>query len=323
MNTTAEPSPARYPVRLVALRTGLSPHLLRAWERRYGVVTPGRSEGGQRLYSDLDIERLGRLKRLVERGHAISRIASLPLEALAEMEQAFGAGPAPDADSSGRVEDEARARTIQDFSDRALRATLALDAAALQEVLERAAVTLGVPDFLETVAATTLEDIGHGWTERSVTIAQEHLATIVFRRVFGWLLGLYQIEGGARRLLVATPPGERHELGALMAAISAALEGWSVTYLGADLPVEELLRAIGQTGADAVALSIVHADDQRGLLSVLRAIRTGMPRDVALLVGGAGVNRVQAGIELPGVHLLDSLADLRPALQRVAVKQPA
>src|SRR6185312_15063414 len=102
MNPSAEASAARYPVRLVALRTGLSPHLLRAWERRYRVVTPRRSEGGQRLYSDLDIERLAQLKRLVEGGHAISRIASLPLEALAELEEAAGAGAAQEIDSSGR-----------------------------------------------------------------------------------------------------------------------------------------------------------------------------------------------------------------------------
>ena len=66
----------RYPVRLVALQTGLTPHVLRAWERRYGVVTPTRTDGGQRLYSQLDIERLSRLRRLTERGHGIGRLAS-------------------------------------------------------------------------------------------------------------------------------------------------------------------------------------------------------------------------------------------------------
>jgi DNA-binding transcriptional MerR regulator/methylmalonyl-CoA mutase cobalamin-binding subunit len=322
MNPTADAPAARYPVRLVALRTGLSPHLLRAWERRYRVVTPRRSEGGQRLYSDLDIERLARLKRLVERGHAISRIASLPLEDLAELEEAIGAGADQEPDSAGRIEDQARGRSIHEFNDRALRATLALDAAGLQEVLQRAAVTLGVPDFLETVVSTTLEDIGHGWTERTVTVAQEHLATAVFRRVLGWLLGVYQSDTAGHRLVVATPPGERHELGALMVAISAAVEGWSVTYLGPDLPVEDLLGAIGQTGADAVALSIVHADDEPGVLGVVREIRARLPARVALLVGGAGAPRVHARLGASDVHLIDSLADLRPALERLA-EQPA
>ncbi|HET8836096.1 MAG TPA: MerR family transcriptional regulator [Gemmatimonadales bacterium] len=307
---------------MVALRTGLSPHLLRAWERRYGVVTPQRSEGGQRLYSDADIERLTRLRRLVERGHAISRIASLPLEALAELEESAGEA-AQETDGAGRLEDEARARSIREFNDRILRATLALDAAGLQEVLERAAVTLGVPDFLDAVAVTTLEDIGHGWAERSVTVAQEHMATAVFRRVLGWLLGVYRDESAAHRLVVATPPGERHELGALMVAITAALEGWSVTYLGADLPVEELLGAIGQTRAEAVGLSIVHPGDERRLANVVREIRAGLPPDVALLLGGAGARRIHARLDSPGVHLIDSLADLKPALQQLVPQQQA
>jgi DNA-binding transcriptional MerR regulator/methylmalonyl-CoA mutase cobalamin-binding subunit len=318
MNPTVDPPVARYPVRLVALRTGLSPHVLRAWERRYGVVTPRRSEGGQRLYSDLDIERLARLKRLVERGHAISRIASLPLDALAQLEEASAGDAAKEGDSADPLEDQARAKSIQEFNDRALRATLALDAAGLQDVLERAAVTLGVPDFLEMVAVTTLEAIGHGWTERSVTIAQEHLATAVFRRVLGWLLGVYQTDSATHRLVVATPPGERHELGAMMVAVSAALEGWSVTYLGADLPVAELLGAVEQTGAEALALSIVHADDGRGLTTMVQEIRAGLPPTVALLLGGAGAQRVHARLGSPDVHLMDSLADLRPTLHRLA-----
>jgi len=281
-------------------------------------VTPGRSEGGQRLYSDLDIERLARLRRLVEGGHAISRIASLPLEALVQLEAQAGSAAAQDLGDSGSLEGQARARSSHEFTDAAMRAVRALDASGLEDVLERAAMTLGVPDFLETVAAPTLEEIGDGWTERSVSVAQEHMATAVFRRLLGWMLGVYQTTGAAHRLVVATPPGERHELGALMAAVSAAAEGWNVTYLGPDLPVEELLDAIGQTRAEAMALSLVHPDDERGVLSVLREIQAGLPPRVALLVGGAGAQSFQAEIESAGVHLIDSLAELRATLQRIA-----
>jgi len=284
-------------------------------------VTPGRSEGGQRLYSDLDIERLVRLRRLVEGGHAISRIASLPLEALAQLEEQTGSAAAQDLGDGGSLEGQARARSSHEFTDAAMRAVRALDASGLEDVLERAAMTLGVPDFLETVAAPTLEEIGDGWTERSVSVAQEHMATAVFRRVLGWMLGVYQTTGAAHRLVVATPPGERHELGALMAAVSAAAEGWNVTYLGPDLPVEELLDAIGQTRAEAMALSLVQPGDERGVLSVLREIQAGLPPRVAQLVGGAGAQSFQAEIESAGVHLIDSLAELRAALQRIAERQ--
>jgi methanogenic corrinoid protein MtbC1 len=286
-------------------------------------VTPSRSEGGQRLYSDLDIDRLSRLRRLVERGHAISRIASLPLEALAQLEEEAGSRADEEIGGIRRLEDQARASSIQAFNDAAIRATRAFDAAGLQEVLERAVVTLGVPDFLETVASSTLEEIGHGWKERSVSVAQEHMATAVFRRLLGWLLGVYQIGSAAHRLVVATLPGERHELGALMAAITAAAEGWAVTYLGPDMPVEELLGAIGQTRAEAVALSIVNGSDEREVLRALREIRAGLPPRVALLLGGASAQSIQAGIESDGVYLIDSLADLRPSLQRLAAEHRA
>src|SRR5574338_1415492 len=116
MTETASDTTARYPVRLVATRAGLSPHLLRAWERRYGVVTPGRSEGGQRLYSELDIERLGRLRRLVERGHAIGRIASLPLEELARLETESATG-APEVGAAAGYDEDARDRRVREFND--------------------------------------------------------------------------------------------------------------------------------------------------------------------------------------------------------------
>jgi DNA-binding transcriptional MerR regulator/methylmalonyl-CoA mutase cobalamin-binding subunit len=305
----------RYPVRAVALRTGLTPHLLRAWERRYGVVTPTRSDGGQRLYSQLDIERLSRLRRLTERGHPIGRIAAFGVDELARLDDESAveatAGPAPDATvvpSAGSAGDVAAA---------ALRATHHLDAAQLQSILERAAVTLGVPAFLDGVVATVLADIGRGWKERSVSIAQEHLATAVFRRVLGWLLGVYEVDGAAPRLVVATPPGQVHELGALMVAVSAAAEGWAVTYLGPDLPVADLLGAAAQTGARAVAVSVVYVPDDRDVAAALRDTRAGLPAGIPLLLGGAGAPAVGLEREVAGVVVVDSLADFRALLRRL------
>jgi len=134
-----EPQTPRYPVRLVSLRTGLSAHVLRAWERRYRVVTPTRSDGGQRLYSDLDIERLLRLRRLTDRGHSIGRIASLPLAELDRLEEE----PAGDGERAGsptgqRGGPEARPESVNDLIGTALQAMRRLNGIELQAVLERA-----------------------------------------------------------------------------------------------------------------------------------------------------------------------------------------
>jgi DNA-binding transcriptional MerR regulator/methylmalonyl-CoA mutase cobalamin-binding subunit len=306
----------RYPVRLVSLRTGLTPHVLRAWERRYQVVTPTRSEGGQRLYSERDVERLTRLRRLTERGHAIGRIATIGLDELVGLDEASASEDTPTSPLETRYTRSAD-DGVHDVTQAGLRAIQRLDAAELQAILERAAVTFGVPDFLDRVLAPVLEDIGEGWQARSVTIAQEHLATGVFRRVLGWLLGVYEVNGAAPRLVVATPPGQVHELGALMVAVSAAAEGWAVTYLGPDLPVADLVNAVAQTGARAVAISVVYLPDDRDLAAALREIRASLPARVPLLLGGRATPAIRPEREVSGVTVIDSLPELRALLRRM------
>jgi DNA-binding transcriptional MerR regulator/methylmalonyl-CoA mutase cobalamin-binding subunit len=309
----------RYPVRLVALRTGLSPHVLRAWERRYAVVTPTRSEGGQRLYSELDIERLSRLRRLSARGHAISRIASLSLEQLSKLEEdtvsTAEAAPAP---PTGEPDGQEADDSVRELTLAALRSVREFAPNELDALLQRAVVTLGVPKFLDQVAAPMLRAIGHGWTVQSVSVAQEHMATAVIRRLLGWLLGVYQPGAGAPRIVVATPPGEGHELGALMVSVSAAAEGWRVTYLGPDLPAADLLAAARQTAASAVGLSLIHRGDPSRSAAVVRELRAGLPPEVSLLVGGAGAHDLRAEAEAIGVEVLESLPQARAVLQRIA-----
>ena len=323
MTSPADFQIPRYPVRLAAVRTGLSPHVLRAWERRYGVVAPTRTEGGQRLYSELDVQRLLHLRRLTDRGHAIGRIAALPLGELARLdEESAEQLPAP-----ARVRSETRRLELSDQAGdeiiaaavaAALQATRRLDTIELQAVLERAAVTLGVPAFIDRVVAPALEHIGHGWSERSVSVAQEHMATAVFRRVLGWLLRVYEVASGAPRIVVATPPGHGHELGALMAAASAAAEGWSVTYLGADLPVVDLVGAAAQAGARAVAVSAVYQPGGVDLIRALREARAALPEEIPLLAGGTAALAIRAEAQAAGIYVVESLAEFRALLPRLA-----
>ena len=308
----------RYPVRLVASRTGLSPHVLRAWERRYQVVTPTRSEGGQRLYSDLDIERLQLLTRLTDRGHAIGRIAGLPLEELARLDREASPPRLP-VDRATDGEADGAGGSVE----AALAAARRYDAAELQAVLERAAVTLGVPAFLEDVAVPVVDRIGHGWAEGTVSVAQEHMATAVLRRILSWLMGVFEVHGAARQavvakqLLVATPPSQVHELGALLVAVSAAAEGWRVSYLGADLPAGEIIAAARDTAADVVALSVVYDAGEPSLIPALREVRDGLAEHVPLIVGGAAASRQRRQAEAAGAVVVDSLPDFRALLRRL------
>jgi methylmalonyl-CoA mutase cobalamin-binding domain/chain len=289
----------------------VTPHVLRAWERRYRVVTPVRSEGGQRLYSDLDVERLRLLRRLTGRGHGIGQLAKLSNE---ELERIIRDEEPPDQQPEAEVASESR---VGEFQSAALRAAQRLDAGELQSVLERAAVSLGVPVFLEQVASPSIREIGHGWENGTLTVGQEHLATVVFRGVLGWIIETVEANDRTARLLVATPAGQVHELGALLAGAAAASEGWDVVYLGADLPASEVLSAAAQAGVHAVALSIVLPTADASLMRNLTEIREGLPPDVSLFLGGAAVDDDPERFSKLGARTIGSLSDFRVSLREL------
>ncbi len=311
MSTTHEP---RHPIRVVAQRTGLTPATLRAWERRYRVVDPGRSEGGQRLYSDRDVERLRRLHALTEAGRPISLIASLPDEELEQLhaeDRSRRYVPLTTESANGRNDVEALVTS-------AFERVAGLDGDGLEAVLRRAAVTLGVHTFLEDVVTPLLHRVGDAWARDTLGPAHEHLCTGVIQSVLAWLHE--PVAGGANgpRLVVATLPGERHGLGAMLVAAAAGLEGWQVTYLGVDLPADEIARAAQAVGARAVALSVVNADTVSDAVDALGALRRALGPAVGLLVGGGAAARMSAAALPAGVERLENLAGLTEALARLA-----
>jgi len=299
-------SEPQYPVRVAALKSGISPHVLRAWERRYRAVMPVRTQGGQRLYSELDVNRLQLLRRLTAQGHAIGRLAQLPLEELKRI-------AALDEEPRGPHEHPANNRSGE-FRVAALNAAGALDAGELKAVLQRATVSLGVPTFLDEVAAPVIRDIGHGWKEGSVSVAQEHLTTAVFQQVLGWIIDAYHVGGSAARLLVGTPAGQLHELGALMAAAAAAAERWEIVYLGPNLPEGEIIAAARQADVLGVALSIVNPMDEDVLLEGLRTIRRELPPEIHLFLGGSAVLQSEQ-FSAVGAQTFRSLTEFRSTLR--------
>lgn len=293
----------RHPVRVVAARTGLSPHVLRAWERRYAVIAPDRSDTGRRLYSDADIERLILLRVLTAAGESISQLAQLPDRELARMARAHGPTP-----SISLAESEPwRTRTLQ--------AVEAIDAPALRSILGRATLALGVPRFLAEVAAPLLVAVGERWHAGTLGIAEEHLATAVTREVLGWIRESSEAAPGAPVLVIATPAGQVHEGGALLAAASAAAAGWRVTYLGADLPGREIALAAERTGARAVALSLIHPARDPGMGAELKAIRKGLPAGVPILAGGSAAVGYRKEVEAAGGTVLEGLPALEERLR--------
>lgn len=312
----------RHPIGVVARRTGLKQDLIRAWERRYGAVAPGRTDTRRRFYSDADVVRLQLLKRVVDTGRSIGQVANLSNE---ELESLIAAEPEPAAASlpeppglSGRASSES-GDAADLYLDLCLAAARQLDVGELELHLHRASVALSRTNLMERLLVPLLHRIGDLWHRGELRPSHEHVASAVVRSFLGGMYHAYDTPATAPHLLSTTPARQRHELGALMVAAVASGEGWRATYLGPDLPPEEIAAAARDKGARVVALSLVYPPDDPRLGDDLRRLRRLLPPSISLIVGGRA-SRAYAGIldEIGAVQVHD-LPGLRRELERLRV----
>jgi DNA-binding transcriptional MerR regulator/methylmalonyl-CoA mutase cobalamin-binding subunit len=299
-------------MRLVVLRTGLTPDLLRAWEKRYGVVTPVRSRGGQRLYSDADVERLSMLARAVKGGRAIGQIAKLPMRELQRIVErdaiALSVLPAP----VSAIASESR----ESIHAAALAAVERFDAAELESTLRGAAMRLGMDDMLDGVVGPLLLTIGSRWHAGLLSPAHEHVATDVVRRTLTWMMEKGAPLPTAPTLIAGTLAGQTHELGAMLAAAAASSHGWRVVYLGANLPATEIAVVANHTRATAVALSLVHPADDPAIEVALHDLRAALPKGTAIITGGTAAASYAQAIDKVGAMRFSSIRELRAWLSQ-------
>ena len=299
---------AQYPIRAVARLTGLSAHVIRIWEQRYAAVEPSRTATNRRLYGQEHIERLLLLRQVTQGGHSIGQVAKLPTGHLRRL-AARATSPRNGAQVSKTV-----AQSTPWLLDECLAAIKALDAHALEGALKRGARELGALGLLQRVIAPLAQSIGDSWRDGAMTAAHEHFATAALRVFLGNAASPFGSLAHAPVLVVATPAGQIHELGALIAGALAADLGWQVTYLGASLPAAEIAGAARQCQAKAVALSLVYPEDDPRLEGELARLRESLPAEIALLVGGRAVPAYHRFLVRLGAIPIDDLVHLGAVL---------
>ena len=260
-------------------RAGVSPELLRAWERRYGLLRPTRTPGGLRVYSSEDLRRVQEMQRHLSDGVAAAEAAALASRAPIEPENA----PLAAAD---------------------VRAELAyalhgLDEPAAQAILDRLFAVGTVEAALSDVILPYLRELGARWEREEVTVAQEHFASNVLR---GRLLGLAR--GWGRGVgpiaMLACLPGEQHELGLIAFGLALRSHGWRISYFGGNTPLETVESAAKHLEPRLIALSAVTSEPIQASLPHLR----DLARRYRVALGGAGAADVDADelgvLTLPG-----------------------
>ncbi|MEQ1619850.1 MAG: MerR family transcriptional regulator [Methylococcales bacterium] len=308
---------AQYLISTVTKRSGVKSDLVRAWERRYQAVTPTRTAGGHRVYTDMDIARLKLLNEATSNGHSISQIAKLPLDDLKKLLQ---------QESTHAVSQPVQTMTserrflAEDYIGKCYAAVLAFDAHALESHFENAIVELGPQQFIENLLTPLLTQIGDRWRSGELRPVHEHMASSIIRSLTYILRNNTPCAANAPKMIVTTPIGQLHELGALLAAIIAEFKGWKVTYLGANLPSEEIAAAVKFTHAKAVTLSISFNSDDLVVPRELRKLRKLIGNDKVLIVGGRAAGYYEAVLDEVGVLKITSYEHFRAMLDDLAAK---
>ena len=257
-------------------RSGVSPELLRAWERRYGLLRPERSAGGLRLYSSGDLERVRAMQRHMTEGLAAREAAALAGRGAAE--------PAPRS-AGVAVFDPDQVRT--ELGD----ALEAFDEPRAQVVFDELLSTTSVDALVTDVVMPYLHDLGERWERGELSVAQEHFASNVLR---GRLLGLARGwgRGAGPRALLACPEGERHDLGLIAFGLALRERGWRIDYLGPDTPVESIEEAARRTAPAVVVLSAVRSEPLEEVAAFAARHRVAIAGAGAKLASVRGVERL-------------------------------
>lgn len=288
---------ACYPIRAVVRMTGVGAATLRAWERRYGLVEPSRSESGQRLYSPADVERIRRIVTMVDNGISPSRVA----DALALQESGEAALP---GDWQSRL-------------DRLMDAVSSFDDAALDDVFREAMATHTLADVTEELTIPALKRVGARWEEGTGLVAEEHFFRLYIRNAIGSRLFHRERRSAGPILVCACVPGERHDIGLLLFCLNAEAAGYRVVNLGADTPLDDLPDVVDRVDAAAVVLAANYDDSVSEWAEPLERLAASVP--IPVFVGGRQLEAhedrvIRTGALSLGTRIRQGVAELQRRL---------
>lgn len=282
----------RYNTKAVAQETGVPADTFRAWERRYGIPRPQRTDGGHRLYSERDIATIRWLRDRTAEGLTISQAIALMNDGnesnLSWLNTAVDTEP----------------HTWERLNSRLVAALTDYDATRAEQILGEAFALYPVEDVFLKLVQPVMVEIGEQWHAGKITVTAEHFATQFIRRKLSGLFNTYNITEGRGLVLVACAPSEQHDLGALMLAVFLVRRGWQVIYLGPEVPLRDLLETVRKLQPDMVAMSASTTETATQLLETGRAILSLPPPTPHFAYGGRAFNLNPVLTQkMPGIFL--------------------
>ncbi|WP_224243024.1 MerR family transcriptional regulator [Hyalangium gracile] len=289
-----------YRIHIAAELSGVRVELIRAWERRYGVLTPQRTPSGYRVYTDRDVALLKRLKQLTEEGVSISDAVKLLPQLQRELSGASEPQPS-----------EVSASSLAAWRAAVLAAAESHDQAHVSAVLDEVLVALPAIKAFDEVLAPLQREVGDHWHEGRLTVVQEHLVSQVVRARMVSLLQVGPERESGQHAVLACFPEEEHEIGLMGAALRLRRAGFRVTLLGQRVPAAELGRLVAQLRPTLVGLSAVVDPGAAGFAATVAAVLQALPRDIPVWVGGAAALAHREACEQLGARVFTSQEDWR------------
>lgn len=239
----------------VEQRTGVPATTLRQWERRYGLPNPQRSAGGYRLYSQNDVSVIEFFKTHIAQGVSVSRAAQLYA-----LEQSLPSAQRSTVQSPAQSPAHPKAQPLDALVCQLVDSTTNGDSLKADRVLAQAYATMSIESVVLELIQPTLIEVGERWHRGEITIAHEHQSSHYLRGKLHHLLELAGTPRHGPTVILACPPGEWHEIGALSIAIFLRRAGIRTHYLGANTPIPDLARFAREVKASAVMLSVSSPD---------------------------------------------------------------
>lgn len=282
-------------------RSGVSADLIRVWERRYAAITPVRTGSGRRLYAEDDLIRIALLKQATATGFRIREAARL---SNTELRRLVSDRLQRDARSTGPRQ-ASDVKDAQGQIERCVAATRAMDAGRLGDLLRMTSAAMPPDEFTAHVLVPYLHEVGRLWRVGELSVAQEHLGSAAVRSLLGSRYSCLSADESAPLAVGCTLAGELHELGALMAMISVAANGWRTIYLGANCPAAEVAAVAKTSAARAIAVSLVTTTHSLQVAEQLRQLCHLVGPETLLIVGGQAVPHYREVIDQIGAVQID------------------
>ena len=305
----------RYNLSLVIQETGVKADTIRAWERRYQLPQPGRSEGGQRLFSDYDIATIKWLQSRQSEGMRISQAVELWREILSDGQDPLIHYKSNQIQIPLPNKNDLENQSITDLEQAWVDNILRFNGTDAEQILSQAFAQFPLEIVCLNLLQAGLEKIGQGWYTNQISVQQEHYASEIAIKKLQALISAAPHPNSPQKILVGCPPGEFHSISALMITLLLRYRGWDVIYLGANIPTDQIVDTVSKINPSLVIMTATSLKTAASLLETYQLLKS---QDTTLLFGG---HIFTINTDLPrritGHYLADDLSNIVPKIENL------